>query len=436
MTKLRGWLLLLLAGMASTAALADVTGDLRTLVEQGRYQEAYELGGQHAERFGDPDFDFYFGVAAIDAGKAGEGLMALERCLVLAPGNPVVRAELARAYFVLGEDQRAREEFDAVLKSEPSDAVRRAIGRYLDALAAREARRRPGATFFVDAGLGSDSNVNGGVTSAGISLPIYGDVIVAPSGVRKSDNFSSLAFGGQATHPLTPEWSVFGGVGLDGKFNQQHSEADLLTTSFNVGAARRVDNGSYRIAAGQDVFSVGSDRYRTANLLATHWQRQLDSRQALLASFHWADYAYTGFNHWRDANFSALGIGYRRAIAHAWQPALQVAINIGQEDNRKNRPDLGRDMAGVRLVVAATPTQDWTLAAGISYQASRYSAPDLLLATRRQDGYAGLDVTVGYAIDPRLSLRMEMLFSENRSNIALYRYRRDVAAVKLRYEFK
>jgi tetratricopeptide (TPR) repeat protein len=436
MTKLRGWLLLLLAGMVSSVALADTVSDLRTLVEQGRFQAAYELGSQHAERFGDPDFDFYFGIAAVDAGKAGEGLLALERCLIQAPGNPAVRAELARAYFTLGEDQRAREEFDAVLKSEPSEPVRRAVGRYMDALAAREAKRRPGATFFVDAGLGSDSNVNGGVGSASISLPVYGDVIVAPGGVRKSDNFSSLAIGGQATRPLTPEWSLFGGIGLDGKFNSQHSEADLLTTSFNVGAAHQTDNGSYRIAAGQDVVSVGSDRYRTANMLATQWQRQLDPRQALLASLHWADFAYTGFNHWRDANFYGLGVGYRRAIALAWQPALQLAINIGQEDNRKNRPDLGRDMAGVRLVVATTPVQDWTLAAGISYQYSRYSAPDLLLATRRQDDYAGLDFTVGYAIDPHLSLRMEILFSENRSNIALYHYRRDVAAVKLRYEFK
>ncbi|MBI4997194.1 MAG: tetratricopeptide repeat protein [Rhodocyclales bacterium] len=436
MTKFRGWLWLLLAGLASTAALADATSDLRALVEQGRYQEAYELGNRHAERFGDPDFDFYFGIAAIDAGKAGDGLLALERCLIQVPGNPVVRAELARAYFTLGEDQRAREEFDAVLKAEPSDAVRRAIGRYLDALAAREARRRPGATFFVDAGLGSDSNVNGGVTSASISLPVYGDVMVAPGGVRKSDNFASLAIGGQATRPLTPEWSLVGGVGFDGKFNQRHSEADLLTTSFNVGAARRMADRSYRIAVGQDVVSVGSDRYRSANLLATQWQRQLDPRQALLASLHFADYAYTGFNHWRDANFYGLGVGYRRAFALAWQPALQVAINIGQEDNRKNRPDLGRDTAGLRLVVATTPAPDWTLAAGLSYQLSRYSAPDLLLASRRQDGYAGLDLTLGYAFDPRLSIRAEVLVSENRSNIALYDYRRDVAAVKLRYEFK
>lgn len=435
MTKLRRWLLLL-AAAACGPALADTTGDLRVLVEQGRHAAAYELASRHTELLGEPDFDYYFGIAAIDSGHAGEGLLALERCLVLAPGNLAIRAELARAYFVLGEDQRAREEFEIVLKAAPGDAVRRTVERYLDAIAAREAKRRPGASFYVDTGLGTDSNVNGGVSSSNISLPVFGDVLVAPGGVRQSDHFSALAAGGQATYPLTPEWSLFGGVGLDGKFNSRHSEADLLTTSVSVGGVRRLDDQSYRFAVGQDVVSVGSDRYRTANMLATQWQWQIDPRQALLASAHWADLAYTGFNHWRDANFYGIGAGYRRAIAHAWQPALQLAINIGQEDNRKDRPDLGRDMAGVRVVAAATPLQDWTVAAGISYQYSRYSGPDLLLATRRQDDYAAVDLTVGYAIDPRLSIRMEVLLSENRSNIALYHYRRDVAAVKLRYEFK
>jgi hypothetical protein len=436
MTKLRGWLLLLLAGMAGAPALADTTGDLRALVEQGRHEAAYELASRHTELLGEPDFDYYFGIAATDSGHAGEGLLALERCLVLAPGNLAVRAELARAYFVLGEDQRAREEFEIVLKAAPGDAVRRTVERYLGAIAAREAKRKPGATFYVDTGLGTDSNVNGGVSSSGISLPVFGDVLVAPSGVRKSDNFSALAAGGQATYPLSPEWSLFGGVGLDGKYNSRHHEADLLTTSVSAGVARQLDDRSYRLAVGQDVVSVGSDRYRTANMLSTQWQWQNGPRQALLASAHWADLAYTGSNYWRDANFYGLGAGYRRALVHAWQPALQLAVNVGQEDNRRDRPDLGRDMAGLRLVAAATPLQDWTVAAGISYQYSRYSAPDLLLATRRQDDYAAIDLTVARAIDPRLSIRMEVLLSENRSNIALYHYRRDVAAVKLRYEFK
>jgi hypothetical protein len=437
MTKLRGWLLLLLlAGMASAFAQADTTGDLRALVEQGRHEAAYDLGSKHPELLGEPDFDYYFGIAATDSGHTGEGLLALERCLVLTPGNLAARAELARAYFILGEDQRAREEFDIVLKAAPGDAVQRTVERYLDAIAVRESRRQQTVSFYVEAGLGADSNTNGGVSAANINLPVYGDVVVAANGVKKSDNFSALALGGLLTHPLTPEWSLFGQFGVDGKFNSRHSENDIFATSLGGGIVRQTSEFSYRLSVAQDVVSVGSDRYRNTNTVAAQWQRLIGPAQALLASLQWADYAYTGANELRDAQYTALGIGYRRAFAHAWQPVMQVTGSYGEENNDRDRPDLGRDIAGLRLVLALAPVPGWTASLGASYQDSRYAGVDTLLATRRHDGYYATDFSIGYALDRNLSVRAEMLLSENRSNIALYHYRRDVAAVKLRYEFK
>src|SRR3954469_8746323 len=105
-----------MAGLAAAGAYAAPADDLKSLVEQGKSKEAYELGSQHPEQLGNPDFDFFFGMAATDAGHAGEGVLALERYLVRFPDVPAARVELARAYFVLGEDARAREEFQNVLR--------------------------------------------------------------------------------------------------------------------------------------------------------------------------------------------------------------------------------------------------------------------------------------------------------------------------------
>ena len=54
----------------------------------------------------------------VDSGHAGEGVLALERYLLQFPGNTAARVELARAYFVLGEYVRAREEFENVLRDQ------------------------------------------------------------------------------------------------------------------------------------------------------------------------------------------------------------------------------------------------------------------------------------------------------------------------------
>lgn len=127
----------LLLALLSANALAGVTEDIKGLLEQNRYSEAFQLGQKNADLFGEPAFDFFYGIAAIESGRPGEGVLALERYVLSYPDNRNARFNLARGYYVLGEDQRARDEFEALLNTDVSDEQRINIERYLDALRAR-----------------------------------------------------------------------------------------------------------------------------------------------------------------------------------------------------------------------------------------------------------------------------------------------------------
>ena len=54
------------------------------------------LAQQQSERAGEPAYDYDLAVAAIDAGKYGEAIVALQRVLAIQPKNALARAELAR----------------------------------------------------------------------------------------------------------------------------------------------------------------------------------------------------------------------------------------------------------------------------------------------------------------------------------------------------
>src|SRR5205085_3176353 len=156
-------LLLVTTGTASAAPLDE----LRALVESGRAEEAY------AAFCADPDlstrprgFDLWCGVAAVDLGRAGEGVLASERYVLQSPDDLRARLELARAYFHAGDNVRAREEFESVAKAEPPPDVRAGIDRYLAALEAREGRYRTRKSAYVEIGGGYDSNANAGVSQA------------------------------------------------------------------------------------------------------------------------------------------------------------------------------------------------------------------------------------------------------------------------------
>src|SRR3990172_1342356 len=112
-------LIALLLAAAPYSLLAAPADEIKALLDQGNSAEAYALAKKYPNELGSPGFDLYFGIAAIDTGHAGEGVLALERYIANFPANQSARLELARGYFVLGDDARAREEFDAVRKTNP-----------------------------------------------------------------------------------------------------------------------------------------------------------------------------------------------------------------------------------------------------------------------------------------------------------------------------
>lgn len=80
--------------------LPVAVSNMKSLIEQGRFGEAFNLGLRHDFLSGDPRYDYYYGVAAIKSGRAALGVLALERLLLSNPENDLARLELARGYFV------------------------------------------------------------------------------------------------------------------------------------------------------------------------------------------------------------------------------------------------------------------------------------------------------------------------------------------------
>lgn len=425
----------LLACAAASGAPAD---EVRQLLEAGRAAEAYALGRERPQAHGEPEFDFYFGIAAIDSGHAGDGVLALERYVVQFPENDRARLELARGYFVLGELARAREEFEAVAAKSPPAPVMATIERFLDAIRAQESRYQPTASAFLEIGAGLDSNVNSGVSSATINVPVFGNVQLVPSGVKSGDRFLHLAAGGQLSRPVAPGVVLFGGATYEGKFH-----GDSFDRLFDLGSLGAWGGSSWilgkdllRATLSYSTLTVQSDRFRNFAAIGGEWQRQLDELNAvsLQAQFGAFDYPSQPV---RDANLASLGVGWRRAFVHRLQPLLQVQASVGREKNDAApvRDDLSRDLATLGASLTLTPAAHWALAAAASYTRSRYLADDPLFLARRRDGYRSLELAASYRWSKPLTVRAEYRRAENRSNFELFRHERDLFAIKLRYEF-
>ncbi len=163
--------MLLLWAAGAAGATAHLSADprvqaARALVEAGRHGEALTaLRALHADHPDGIDIAFLTGLAAVGAaGTAGEArrtallaeaVAAFRSILTQRPGLVRVRLELARAFFLQGEDGLAREHFQRVLAARPPPAMAANIARYLEAIRAR--RRWTAHAGFA---LAPDSNIN------------------------------------------------------------------------------------------------------------------------------------------------------------------------------------------------------------------------------------------------------------------------------------
>jgi len=425
-----------LALAAPAQAVAATSATLRALVERGEHAEAYRQGRAESRLAGDPDFDLVFGTAAVHSGHAAEGVLALERFLLLHPERQDARLELARGYFLVHEDVRAREEFQRALASYPPPAARRVIEEHLEALREREGRHRPTFTGFVEGAFGHDSNPRAGIDDPVVSLPVLGEITIGDLGVRRADATLQYAAGMRATAPVTARVAAFASAQADYVRYDEARDFDQDLYGGTLGAAGFGDTHSWRAGVSAGYQTLGRVPYRRSHGLFADGTRVFGTH-AISAGAQWGRLLYEGVNVVRDADFGAVSLAWRRLPSGTWRWAWEVALNAGRERNRSaERQDLSRDVAGGRFGIACTPWDRWSFGAGATYLRASHRAADAVLEVRRSDDYAAIDFAATWRLTRSFALRLELTEARNDSNVALYEYQRRTALVRARYEFR
>ena len=427
----------LAVGFVASGAFAQgpAIDNIRRLVETGFSGDAWPLCAG-IDRDTVPEADLWCGVAAVDIGRTGEGVLAIERYVLQHPNDIRARLELARAYYYAGDDVASRREFQKVRAVDPPPEVRAGIDRYLEAIEARETQYKPSIRGYVEAGLGYDSNVNAGVAQADIALPVLGPVTVASFGVEQSDSFGWLAASAQLNRPVAPGVAIYGGVAANGQFNFSKTDFNIGQGAVSLGASWQNGRHTYYGTYSHGELLVGGSRYRHSDGGALEWRYAYSDLVTTSIAPQYARIGYSGINEVRDSDFWGMTVGVRKIWLTNWQPVLNLTAVAGREDNRRDRPDLDRDVYGIAADVTVSPLPRWAINGAFSFQRSRYGGPIPLLGFTRSDDNYSSSLAVLYFITRQLSARVEAQFFRNDSNLALFQYDRTVVAGKLRYDFK
>jgi len=396
--------------------------------------QAYSYGTEHlSEQEGDPQFDYYYGVAAIDAGHASQGVFALERVLLLYPDEHAARLELARGYFILEEYARSRQEFETVLKANPPDDVVQNAQVFLDRIRLKEARYKTTSNGTIEIGIGTDSNVNSAPDDDSI---VSG--VLAEDSTGQEDNFTSLVGSYQLIHPFAPGWTFNTALTVDFKQNADFSQFDTASGTLQLGVSALDNQSKYSLDAVAQQFNLDGDKYRTLTGMTLGWRYSLSQKAAFNTSLQYASLDFDSVSA-LNSTLTILNISYNHQFAARMSPVFFASLKLGTEEpetsDLASMADVERDITGARLGVVLNFMPSLAMTASVGTQISEYGAPNLATSVTREDTFDTVDLNFLWLFSKDWRLDTKISYSENDSNLAIRDYDRTRISLNLNYAF-
>jgi tetratricopeptide (TPR) repeat protein len=412
-----------------------VLAKAEALIREGKAAEAYALLQPLEEnRAGDPDFDYLLGLAALESGQPGQATMALERVLLVDPSYAAARVDLGRAYFALGDRERAQAELTTALAQEPPAAARAVIEQYLTEIQTQT--EQPGTRFsgYMDVGTGWNSNVNAGPSETEIFIPFFGRTArLAQRSQEQDDGFLGVAFGGELSRTLSGPLAAVAGANL--RFRRYPSESDFNYSIFGVHAGLSRTQGAHygRIAAYGEHYILGNETNHDSFGLFGEWKYAYSAQTLLQLYSQVGRILYTKIDKVNDVDHGLLGVGIGRAFGSKVIAGLDVYTDY--ETERRRRPDGDRWLIGARVNGQYAVNRTTVVYANAGAQFSDYRRENLLFRTTRDDDLYDIATGVSFELNPRWTLQPQLAYIRNDSNIAINEYDSVEVSLTLRRRF-
>lgn len=437
---------------AQSATYEDVMREATALHRAGRYKDALTLlSAYEAEFAGDPNYDYQFGISAIEAGEPAIAQQALERAVLVRPDFAGAWVDLALAHARLGETETA---LQIVAHVEQSFNVPLPLREQLRDLRVelqgvqvlplvRLTEILGKRTGYLQWSAGHDTNANLGLASSVLSLTPIGSppvlVEIAPGARAKADSFMQLR--GTLQQSLQLGELDRGRIYFSGQYKEFNSLKDysLGDVGISYGHERilpQAQNWSLEGAVGLRTLSIGGSHLATlisASAGLVHYRH--GCRFGVRIGAESRNYGLAGYVN-ADVPTSSFSLTCQNGPS---QYGMVFSLAKDTPRSRRAGGETDRYELGAHYAVQYTPRLA-VLVTGLlgSYRDSNGYSPLLESgATRRISRSSGrVELLWQLMADrPEWALQAELEHLVDRSNLDVFNYKNTRAALGLRYQF-
>lgn len=435
----------LMGAGACFAADADLD-KARALLADGKPDAAYILlEAREFDMAGNVDFDTLLGIAALDSGKPDRATLALERVLAVDPNSAGARLDLARAYFALGDLPRAKQELDIVAQNNPPPAAQAVIDKYQAAIAERERAKTTSVTGYLEGFIGYDSNITavvGDFSSAVLST--YNLAGFQPTGnsILRSSATAGTAGGVEVTHQIDDAWAISGAADVHyrdvTKYSDYSSGQIDLRGNASYTSGKNVFRGGFTLESFDQRTDIPTDDRNSVglNLEWRHTYSDQDQSSVFLVATRqrYPDISVD------DIDSVLGGIGWLHQFDGAHKPLIYASLSAGQDNAQNslaNGSDISRRYTGGRLYGQWSMNENADLYAnfGLLERSDQSPYARSLIVEFGDDHISDSTIGLNWRPKPHWTIRPQLTYTDNRSNVPLSAFYRTEATVTARYDF-
>lgn len=416
------------------AADADIVNQAEAMLRAGRYAEAFRLLEPLEDKLaGDLRYDYLLARAALETGNPSRATFIYERILAVEPNYAGVRLEMGRAYLALRDYARAKLEFETVIRfpNLPPDLRQQALI-YNKAAEEQLAGKRFAAFGYIEYGFGWDSNTQS-VTSVSPITTAAGDPLFI--GGELDDNYNALALGGELVYALTDRISAYAGGDARLRAHRNIDTADFATIDGRFGLGYTQGGSQTRIGASLGKYGLDYRPTRDNAGVTAEFRTLVNPTNQLSISVQATRFEFIPeLLKGEDYDLFQSTVGWLGVINEG-RGALGVSLLGGVEKEQGGRLDGDKPYVGARLTFQNSLTERvGTFFLG-GAQRGKYKDFNIAFGDRRKDTLYDMAVGITWTFAPGWSLRPQLVYIKNDSNLAIFEYEKTDVSINLRKDF-
>lgn len=430
-------LAILLFASGALAAQPDLP-KAKILIQAGKAAEAYTLLEPFEFEFaGNVEYDYLLGTAALNGGNPGKATLVFERVLAMEPRYVGVRADMARAYFDMGDYARSKIEFETILviQSLP-EGIKEQAQKYVAAINRGAEIKNTTFSGYIDFGLGHDNNVNSSTKQSPIYFAASNYMYFpASTALPKNDTYSALTLGGEVNHRLGDIWSAYGGADMRVRAYSTYQSANYEMLDTRAGFSYNKQPHLLRLGIIAGRYYVAEVTSRDNIGASGEWRYTMDNSDQLSMNGQHVQYRFTDAAQvTENYDNTVIGAGWMHAFSGG-KSMLMLNANAGTERDVNNRTDGGKRYNSLRITGQSAMTDSVGAFVSVGAMSGVFDKLNSNFLLYRKDDF--YDATLGATIQvgKMTSLRPQLTYMKSISNVAFYDFDKTDFSLNLRHDF-